>query len=81
MQMNSRDEGVGPKNFNTWIEEKSFESTDSSLTKKSLVPELLNTCLMLITRGTKSRMDYEINVNNSKCFKTVQNLMFEQGCQ
>lgn len=43
MQMNSRDKaGVGPKNFNTWMEEESFESTDGSLTKKSLVPELLN---------------------------------------
>lgn len=66
MQMNSGDEaGVGPENFNTWMEEESFESTASSLTKKkSLVPELLNTGLMLITRGTKFRMGYEIDIKN-----------------
>lgn len=63
------------------MEEESFESTDSSLTKNSLLPELLSTHLMLITRGTKLKMDYEININNSMCFRTVQNLMFVQDCQ
>lgn len=80
MQMDSRDEaGVGPENFNTWMEDESFEHTDSSLRKKSLVPELVNTCLILITRETKFKMDYEININNSKWFGTVQNFMFVQG--
>lgn len=37
MQMDSRDEvGVGPENCHTWMEEESFERTDSSLTKKIL---------------------------------------------
>lgn len=37
MQMDSRDEvGVGPENCHTWMEEASFERTDSSLTKKIL---------------------------------------------
>lgn len=62
--MNSRDEaGVGPKNFSTWI--GVLKVLIVLLTKKSLVPELLNTCLMFIIRETKPKMDYEININNS----------------
>lgn len=54
MQMNSGDEaGVGPKNFSAWMEEESFESTDSSLTKKSSVPELLNHLPYVNYKGNK----------------------------